>query len=425
MKKYISIATTALLVSLLSSCNLLESYDASEQGVTMFKARIQDTKTSVTIEGSQGKISWVKGDIITITDGSSNSAKYVAENSSAETSFSLVPGETAVGKTGPYTATYNGAEPATIQTYSSASVPSISMRAESDNLDLEFVVTSGLLKINLSGEDLGNIKKIMVKGDDTKLYQLDCGNEGIDVSSAKDFWLALPEGSYKKFYFTNASGMTNIQTTKSGKEVTVTENRIRPLTINSLSATGFDCVWLGKYAASGYPVCWADRNIGAFSPEGIGYLFSWGNTEGKWLNGVKGSDPQYSSSNYNNTPGGKLATDGIIEPDSGNDAARVLLGGSWRLPTDLELKAMPNVNYEYISEMKGYLFSYDGNSIFLPCAGMGKNSSFTSGTGFYWGNEARVTSQGNNATALQLKSDDVKQYWGTRSYGFTIRPVKE
>lgn len=410
--------------SVLTGCNKQNPEENPDSKVTVFSASILNTRTNVTIDGDKGKVAWVLGDTIVVTDASKASAKYTADQSGASSTFSLAAGETAVGS-GPYTASYNGATPDTVQTYSSTAVPYITMTASSDDKAFEFSVTSGLLKISLSGTGLGNIKKIMVKGDGTSLYQLDCGGTGIDVSSAKDFWIALPAGTYRKFYFTNASGLTNIQTAGSGKEVEITANHIRPLTVNSLSPEGFDCIWMGSYAASGYPVFWADRNIGAEAPEDGGYFFSWGNTVGRWKGGVKGkSDPQFSDANYNETPGSLLPKGTVIAPDSGNDAARVILGGKWRLPTKAELVGLSgHMHRDYDEDKECWAFKFSGNTLLMPLAGMVKNSTYTPGTGFYWGNESHTTN--SQAIAFQIKPNEVKTYWGTRSYGFSIRPVKE
>ena len=68
---------------------------------------------------------------------------------------------------------------------------------------------------------------------------------------------------------------------------------------------------------------WADRNIGAKSPEDFGLYFSWGNIEGH----VMGSG--YDFDDYNETKGHELDGDIDIE----HDAARFNMGEPWQMPT--------------------------------------------------------------------------------------------
>ena len=101
MKKSILISAALLALAMLASCQK-EQLIETPTGVTEFTATIeQPTKTAI---ASDGKVTWVAGDEITITDGASNSSIYVAESSGAFTTFTLKEGQTPVGA-GPYTAT--------------------------------------------------------------------------------------------------------------------------------------------------------------------------------------------------------------------------------------------------------------------------------------------------------------------------------
>ena len=390
-----------------ASCEKQTQSQSQEDDTTVFTASIKNVRTTVTIDGNVGKVAWEQGDAITITDAAGNSAVYEAVEDGSSVEFALAEGETAVGA-GPYKAFYNSESPALDQTYFAESVPSITMSAESSTTSLSFSVTSGLLKLTLSKMD--NIKNVMVKGDDTKLYTLTCSSD-VDVTSSKDFWIALPAGTYKKIYLTNSEGKTCLVTYKDESGLVIAANSIQPVELSEIAAEKFDGVWLGTKAASGYPLLWAEKNVGASTPQEAGYFLSWGNTETSLKN---------HEDTYPNTIGNTITSD--IAPDSGNDAARVLLGGVWRLPTEEECNAFIKLNITAVEG--GWNVAGNGNSIFMPAAGFIKNNkSNGSGYGYYWSGSWGGATQ---AKAIQLRPDGAhKVYGGTRHYGFCIRAVKE
>jgi len=387
----------------------------------VFTASIVNLKTTVTIDGNAGKVAWVKGDEITVTDAAGNSAKYEASESGASVEFALAEGETAVGA-GPYKAVYNGDAPALEQTYVAGEVPSITMTAESQTKSLAFNVTSGLLKLTLSGEESLNISSVMVKGDETDLYVLSC-ESAVDISSAKEFYVALPAGDFKKIYLTGSDGKTCIVSRTEGT-VAIAANTIQPVVLTGLTADKFDGIYLGTSADSGYPLLWAEKNVGATTLQETGAYMSWGNTALTWLNGVKTSGSKnMTTENYQETTGYSLSAD--ISPDSGNDAARVNMGGSWRLPTKAEALALVKLAVSYV-EGTGYTIEGNGNSIFVPVASFIKESTKQTSTGeysYFWTNHF---AKSGRADAIQLRPDgDHKVYEGTSYYGFNIRGVKE
>ena len=97
---------------------------------------------------------------------------------------------------------------------------------------------------------------------------------------------------------------------------------------------------------STYKLFWADRDLGAGKAEEAGNLFAWGETDTKL---------DYSSGNYKfrtgsssshdlfskyNTLIGYGTVDGKTVLDPEDDAAHVLLGDKWRMPTSEEVQAL-------------------------------------------------------------------------------------
>ena len=120
-----------------------------------------------------------------------------------------------------------------------------------------------------------------------------------------------------------------------------------------------------EYVDLGLSVYWADRNIGAYSLEWHGDYFAWGETS-KRDNYVQNYYLEPKESHYFD---GKLS---VLEPN--DDAASVLWGEEWRLPTKEEFQELiDRCSWEWTTQnyTKGYkVTAENGNSIFLPVGGM-------------------------------------------------------
>ena len=178
---------------------------------------------------------------------------------------------------------------------------------------------------------------------------------------------------------------------------------------------------------------WADRNLGAKSPEDYGAFVSWGNTDlhfpnkdnMDWGDDDEAFDYKFSSEEYKKTPGYKL--EGNI--DAEHDAATVNLGEPWCMPTEDDIqelydnciwtrKTLNGVNgYEVKSKI-------NGNSIFLPCSGSGNGASWRNrGTyGGYWSSSLLSATDGRGL--LFVSGGVSPQYSDYRFGGFAVRPVQ-
>jgi hypothetical protein len=122
-------------------------------------------------------------------------------------------------------------------------------------------------------------------------------------------------------------------------------------------------------------ILWADRNVGATSPEDQGLYFAWGETNGytveQLLNKEKYFDSNYSDYFDRNTDGSfKKYNVAGATLELSDDAAYVNMGSDWRMPTKLECEELiNNTTIEMIDsdEIKGVKFiGSNGNSIFIP-----------------------------------------------------------
>lgn len=168
-------------------------------------------------------------------------------------------------------------------------------------------------------------------------------------------------------------------------------------------------------------ILWAERNVGASTPEDWGLYFSWGNVDGY----SSDSGHSFSPDAYNITSGAALTGD--IAVGNTYDAARHNLGGPWRMPTQTEFKELvDNCNSVWTQRngVSGRLLTsrINGNFVFFPAAGRGSSTGHSGdGTGYYW---SSTLYNSTNAHRLDFNSSSIDaSKTGTRSYGFNIRAV--
>ena len=173
----------------------------------------------------------------------------------------------------------------------------------------------------------------------------------------------------------------------------------------------------------GNGIKWASINVGAQTSSDAGNRYAWGETT------VKSNYSQNSYRYYSN--GYEIIGSDISS--TRYDAAKANWGGSWRMPTLMEMNALLNTeNYTWtwttVDGVAGYQVTSrvegtEGNSIFLPAAGYQEGSYYKEpGAGcYYWtstlyndGNSNYL--HGNNTT--HAVDTDYMRY-----LGFAVRPV--
>ena len=190
-------------------------------------------------------------------------------------------------------------------------------------------------------------------------------------------------------------------------------------------------------------ILWADRNIGAATPEDAGLYFQWGDTQGytaeqvgdgEGLKAFSWADYKFSIDGSSSNFSKYNASDSKTVLDLEDDAARVNMGGNWRMPTFDEFKELylntdpylvptegeeiqgtaqeqsGSVMINWVSQakeaLKGVKFYKKGDKqtyMFVPAAGNAYTGSiqYVSGYGYLW--------------TSSLGSSGVQKAWG---FGF-------
>lgn len=147
----------------------------------------------------------------------------------------------------------------------------------------------------------------------------------------------------------------------------------------------------------GLSVNWATCNMGSSDPSDCGYYYQWGVSENntgygeytyKWYHRSSNARTKYNSNSdmgYNGFVDGKT----VLDPE--DDVAHVLWGGEWRMPASEEFEELiNNCKWTWVNQNGfGYIVTSNknGNSIFLPAAGLYYNNSSTPSGGlggYYW-----------------------------------------
>ena len=178
------------------------------------------------------------------------------------------------------------------------------------------------------------------------------------------------------------------------------------------------------YVDLGLPsgLLWGTKNIGATSPTGWGWYFSWGNLDGH----PEGSGYNFSQDVYDATDAASISTD----LTASQDAVRAIKGGTWRMPTQYDLAELFNSDYTTnewttVDGVNGRKVTskINGNSIFFPAAGSyyGASLSYRGSSGLYWSSSWVSAS---NARRLYFDSSSaLPQSSYGRRLGFSLRGV--
>lgn len=241
--------------------------------------------------------------------------------------------------------------------------------------------------------------------------------------------------------------ITNFDTTAKLAAFSATTDFGRPhvsLTEDDSKVHYFEDPYKGhKYVEIG-GLKWATMNIGASKPSDYGLYFAWGDTQGYTAEQVGSGEGKkyfgwadYKYGNGTSSPGATgmtkyNATDGLKTLDAVDDAAVANWGGSWRMPTTAEFKALGaavNTAWTQVNTVYGMLCTDKTDSsktLFFPAAGLCGNGSVegVGSHGYCWSSSLNTNSR-HVAYLLDFASYFAgwNGYESGRCFGFAVRPV--
>lgn len=178
------------------------------------------------------------------------------------------------------------------------------------------------------------------------------------------------------------------------------------------------------YVDLGLPsgLLWGTKNIGATSPTGWGWYFSWGNLDGH----PEGSGYNFSQDVYDATDAASISQD----LDASQDAVRAIKGGTWRMPTQYDFAELFNSTYttNELTTVNGVngrkvTSKINGKSIFFPAAGNYNGTSLNNrGSGGNYWSSSWVSATSARNLSFDSSGVNPQSSYGRR-YGFSLRGV--
>ena len=483
MKKYIqSMMAFAAIVSF-ASCSSEDNTTIENESATKvmtFTATQEgdEQSTRAAISSTESKvINWQEGDQISIFDGKTNN-QFTLKNGAGTKSATFQGNAATAAK---YTAVYPYQSEASYDT-SNGKVTGITLKptqnatansfdkeaalmiAEGDNTTLTFKNVVGYVKVTPKFA----CSKIVLQAAGESEYlagmcTLSYGDGMPSIAFTSDqstsitlsgtitantvYYIAVPAVTLSAGWsisFTDNTG--NVYTRTGSKEIEFKRNTIINLgefsrTDNNLKLTlkengivpADKQVDMGVFEINGknYRLIFAKSNL---TKEGLatneydyGDYFAWGATEPWYYSATKtwkqGKEAGFTADNAPTLSKTYNANDVLSSSD---DAARQILKGDWRIPTTEIWAALVNNSKKvWDSTNKGYKFTKNSQTLFLPAAGYVLGTSFKNvgSSGRYW--SGTTASLKNNADYLHF--DNVHLYAqdkGSCNQGFPVRPVR-
>ena len=445
----------------------------------------QSTRAAISSTDSK-VINWQEGDQISIFDGKTNnqftlkngagtkSATFQGVAASAETYTAVYPYQSEASyDTSNGNVTGITLKPTQTATANSFDKEAALMIAVGDKNTLRFKNVVGYVKVkstfNCTRIDLKAFdNSAVLAGTGTVSYNggeptLDLSNAETknyaitltgDIKAGNFYYIAVPPVTLKAGWTIEFTAKDNgkLYSRKGTNDITFTRNKVTDL--GEFATTGdywYDPVRADQEVDLGltitigtknYKVIFAKSNLTttglATNEYDYGDYFAWGAIK-PWYTEIDKTSSSWTATweksggySITNAPFYNSSTDSYTKYTPGDaleasdDAARQILKGDWRIPTtEIWAALVNNSTIVWDSTNKGYKFTKNSQTLFLPAAGYVWGTSFENvgSSGRYWSG----TTASWNRTAYYLHFGDVNlnaQDSGSRTQGFPVRPVR-
>ena len=186
---------------------------------------------------------------------------------------------------------------------------------------------------------------LSIKNSNDSIVSVPINRQKLKEMVFADMWTALSGYTYENDVFKDDTDKTYTY-----------ENAVKKYHALITFANGYNYVDLGLPSG----LLWADRNVGAASPESTGLYFQWGDVKHNKIGFADGGDTlegkkNFSYADYKWTADNGATftkyndTDKKTVLDMLDDAAYVNMGGNWRMPTEEDVvELFENTNVELL-----------------------------------------------------------------------------
>ena len=444
----------------------------------------QSTRAAISTSDSK-VINWESDDKISIFDGTKNnqftlkngagtkSATFQGVAASAETYTAVYPyqSEATLSGTSVEKVTLKATQNATANSFDKEAALMIAEDGDGNTLNFKNVVGYVKVKPNFDCtriELMAFDNSAVLAGTGTVSYNggeptLDLSNAETkndaitltgDIKAGNYYYIAVPPVTLKAGWTIEFTAKDNgkLYSRKGTNPITFTRNKVTDL--GEFATTGdywYDPVRADQEVDLGltitigtknYKVIFAKSNLTttglATNEYDYGDYFAWGAIKPWYTEIDKTSSPWtvtweksggYSITNapfYNSSTGSYTTYTPGDALEASDDAARQILKGDWRIPTTEIWAALVNNSTKvWDSTNKGYQFTKNSQTLFLPAAGNVWGTEFENvgSSGRYW--SGTTASLKNNADYLHFGDVNLNaQDSGSRNQGFPVRPVR-
>lgn len=347
--------------------------------------------------------------------------------------------------------------------------PYIGILADDDSRWLIRVISNGVSSYPVANIDDGvNVRTVGIDVADASTMEAVCSSYNTGISPFEDSVAEPPAGLSTPYLlrltsacsWDGSAGSASL-VVEDGQERVMFNSATSPSTVFSeAEVKSVEEITYARYVDMGLPsgLLWATCNIDASKPAGMTEneftyncsFFSWGNTsphnpvnrdtfDYDW-GSINAQAPWYADQPYGSTPGAALDSDITLA----NDAARVICGDPWRMPSSSEFKELfdnvdflsadgtiiPDSTTNKVITLNGIYGLWiqskiNGNRLFFACAGLGAGTSWTysASSGYYW--SATFNSERYGRCLVFYSGGIIPQNPYNRFNGFPIRPVRE
>lgn len=445
-----NIALTALLVAgaTFFACSNDEN-EAPEQPVnpsqntytlTVIASKNTDAATrALSLSGSTLNATWSEGDEVKVYNSDTEIGTLIAQNSGASTTLTgNLTSAPSVGDnlTLKFLSPDYAVQEGTLEyiaancDYATATVTVSTVNTTKKTItttgDADFHNQQAIVKFTISDNSATptsiNVSKLTISADGYA-YTV------TPLAATNNIFVAIPSISSKtiNLYATDDGNNTHVYSKSSvsfinGKYYAISV-KMRPPT----APEGVEAIDLGLPSGT----LWANMNVGATVPGEDGDNFAWGETVPQggnlydWTTYKYCNGSLYYMTKYCTSSEGIYDGKRILEAD--DDAATSNWGGDWCVPTKEQYdELLDNTTYQWNGQSGGYTFTSktNGNSIFLPCAGISFNGGrHNTNWGYYWSSTLNENSP-RCPWALHM-SETVQMFESSyRCYGYSVRPVR-
>lgn len=307
----------------------------------------------------------------------------------------------------------------------------------------QFIIPDGATNVTVTGSSVSNFTKYTTVDGNTYIVEYKAQKVTVSISNNTGGCTATLKNTTSSITVNSGtSSFIGYIPWGSSWEVTSTATTSKYPTISPSGSNSSKVIWAVQVNYRDYTLVtsgaadlglpsgklWSATNVGESNYYYPGIYFSWGDITGH----TRGSGYNFNQTNYNNgaSGSGHTLTASFTSGNATYDGARVNMGGTWRVPTEDEIKELFNSTYVGVwwCTLKGApgnvcVSKTNSKGIFIPAVGYFNGTTperwYTHGV--YWSS----TMNNNKPYYTWFYEGSFRTTAGISYHGAPIRAIKD